>query len=134
MTQQEFQDLTGRKVTAEEYRSIEKMYNAVPNMEKHEFCKRWVQTGNNPLAIELTKQVILLNGMLEERNNEAEDCHCKMEELAWFLIGKAAAYDDTDFYNEAIRIVGQKAAILHKIKMGYHLWAEDREYIKNNLK
>lgn len=134
MTQQEFQDLTGRKVTAEEFRSIEKMYYAVPNMDKHEFCKRWVQTGNNPLTIELAKQTILLNGMLEERNNEAEDCHYKMEELAWFLIGKAAAYEDGDFYKEAIRIVGQKEAILHKIKMGYPLWKEDREYIKNNLK
>lgn len=134
MTQQEFQGLTGRKVTAEEYRNIEKMYYAVPNMDKHEFCKRWVQTGNNPLTIELTKQTILLNGMLEERNNEVDDCHDKMEELAWFLIGKADAYEDRDFYKEAIRIVGQKAAILHKIKMGYHLWKEDREYIKNNLK
>ena len=134
MTQKEFQDLTGRKVTEEEYRNIEKMYYAVPNMDKCEFCKRWVQTGNNPLTIELTKQAILLNGMLEERNNEVDDCHDKMEELAWFLIGKADAYEDSDFYNEAIRIVGHKAAILHKIKMGYHLWKEDREYIKNNLK
>lgn len=134
MTQQEFQDLTGRKVTVDEYRSIEKMYYAVPNMDKQEFCKHWVQAGNNPLTIELAKQTILLNGMLEERNNEAEDCHCKMEELAWFLIGKAAAYEDSDFYKEAIRIVGQKTAILHKIKMGYPLWKEDKEYIKNNLK
>ena len=134
MTKFEFEDLTGLKVTEEEYKEIEKMYYAVPNMEKHEFCKHWVQTGNNPLTIELAKQVILLNGMLEERNNEAEDCHCKMEELAWFLIGKAAAYEDSDFYKEAIRIVGQKAAILHKIKMGYPLWKEDREYIKDNLK
>ena len=133
MTQQEFQDLTGRKVTEEEYKGIEKMYYAVPNMGKHEFCKRWVQTGNNPLTIELTKQVVLLNGMLEERYNEAEDCRSKMEEVAWFLIGKAA-YDDTDIYNEAIGIVGRKAAVLHKIKMGYPLWKEDREYIKNNLK
>ena len=134
MTQQEFQDLTGRKVTEEEYQGIEKMYYAVPNMDKREFCKRWIQTGNNPLTIELAKQATIANGMLEERNNELADCHAKMEELAWFLIGKAAAYDDTDFYNEAVRIVGRKAAILHKIKMGYPLWKEDREYIKNNLK
>ena len=134
MTQQEFQDLTGRKVTEEEYQGIEKMYYAVPNMDKREFCKRWIQTGNNPLTIELAKQATIAHGMLEERNNELADCHTKMEELAWFLIGKAAAYDDTDFYNEAVRIVGRKAAILHKIKMGYPLWKEDREYIKNNLK
>lgn len=134
MTQSEFQDLTGCKVTEEEYQGIEKMYYAVPNMDKHEFCKRWVQTGSNPLTIELAKQATIANGMLEERNNELADCHGKMEELAWFLIGKAAAYDDTDFYNEAIRIVGRKAAVLHKVKMGYPLWKEDREYIKNNLK
>ncbi len=134
MTQQEFQDLTGRKVTVDKYRSIEKMYYAVPNMDKQEFCKRWVQAGKNPLTIELAKQVILLNGMLEERNNELEDCHSKMEKLAWFLIGMAAAYDDIDSYKEAIRIVGHKAAVLHKIKMGYRLWKEDREYINNNLK
>ena len=134
MTQQEFQDLTGRKVTVDEYRSIEKMCYAVPNMDKQEFCQRWRQTGKNPLTIELAKQVILLNGMLEERNNEVDDCHEKMEELAWFLIGMAAAYDDIDSYKEAIRIVGHKAAVLHKIKMGYRLWKEDRDYIKNNLK
>lgn len=134
MTHQEFEDRTGLKVTDEEYKGIEQMYYAVPNMDKQEFCKRWVQTGNNPLTIELAKQTILLNGMLEERNNELEDCHSKMEELAWFLIGMAAAYDDIDSYKEAIRIVGHKAAVLHKIKMGYRLWKEDRDYIKNNLK
>lgn len=134
MTQQEFTELTGLVPTPEEYRNIEAMYYAVPNMEKQEFCQRWIQTGKNPLTIELAKRAILLNGMLEERNNEVDDCHDKMEDLAWFLIGKAAAYEDIDFYKEAIRIVGQKAAILHKIKMGYPLWKEDKEYIRENLK
>lgn len=133
MTKFEFEDITGLKVTEEEYKEIEKMYYAVPNMDKHEFCKRWRQTGNNPLTVELAKQATIANGMLEERNNELEDCHSKMEELACFLIGMAAAYDDIDSYNEAIRIVGHKAAVLHKIKMGYRLWQEDRDYIKNNL-
>ena len=61
----------------------------------------------------------------------------KLEEYGLFTMGDIARCSlgkDTDFYNEAIRIVGQKAAILHKIKMGYPLWKEDREYIKNNLK
>ena len=134
MTQQEFENITGLKVTEEEYKGIEAMYYAAPDMEKGEFCKRWRQCGNNPLAIALAKQATVATGMLEERNNELDDCHGKMEDLAWFLIGKAAAYEDVDFYKEAIRIVGQKAAVLHKIKMGYPLWKEDKEYIKNNLK
>ena len=134
MTQQEFTELTGLVPTPEEYKSIEAMYYAVPNMAKEEFCQRWRQTGKNPLTIELAKQSRLLTGMLDERKNELEDCHNRMEELAWFLIGKAVAYNDIDCYNEAIRIVGRKAAILYKIKLGYPLWKEDREYIKNNLK
>lgn len=133
MTKFEFEDLTGLKVTEEEYVGIEAMYYAVPNMEKGEFCKRWRQCGNNPLTVELAIQATIATEMLEEIKNELEDCHSRMEELAWFLIGKATAYDDTDFYKEAIRIVGHKAAVLHKIKMGYPLWKEDRDYIKNNL-
>ena len=80
MTKFEFEDLTGLKVTEEEYKNIEKMYYAVPNMDKHEFCKRWRQAGNNPLTVELAKQATIANGMLEERNNELEDCHNKIPE------------------------------------------------------
>lgn len=134
MTQKEFTERTGLKVTDEEYKGIEAMYYAVPDMGKDEFCLCFPRVGDNALTIAMTNRIHTLTGMMEERNNELEDCHDKMEELAWFLIGKASAYDDTDFYNEAIRIVGRKAAVLHKVKKGLPLWKEDREYIKNNLK
>ena len=134
MTQKEFEDRTGLKVTNEEYKGIEAMYYAVPDMEKDEFCKCWRQCGKNPLALGLTKQATILNGMLEERNNEVDDCHDKLSKLAEFLIGKACAYDDRDFYNEAIRLIGKKEVVLRKIKMGLPLWEEDIDYINNNLK
>ena len=134
MTKFEFEDRTGLKVTDEEYKNIEIMYYAVPNMEKDEFCKRWRQCRNNPLTIALAKQATTLNGMLEERNNELDDCHDKNSELAEFLLGKACAYKDSDFYNEAIRLIGQKEVTLRKIRMGLPLWEEDINYINNNLK
>lgn len=134
MTQKEFEDRTGLKVTEEEYRGIEQMYYAVPNMEKDEFCKHYTRVGSNPLTVGLAKQATVVNGMLEERNNELEDCHSKLEELAWVLIGKACAYDDSDMYMEAVRLLGQREAIMVKIKMGYPLWKEDKEYIRKNLK
>ncbi len=134
MTQKEFTELTGLVPTPEEYKNIEAMYYAVPNMDKQEFCQRWRQTGKNPLTIELTKQAILLNGMLEERNNELDDCHDKMEELVDFLIGKACAYEDSDFYRHAVKLVGQKEVTRRKLEMDLPLWDEDKEYIKNNLK
>lgn len=134
MTKFEFEDRTGLKVTDEEYKDIEAMYYAVPNMEKDEFCKRWRQCGNNPLTVALAKQATTLNGMLEERNNELDDCHEKNIEIAEFLLGKACVYKDTDFYNEAIRLIGQRAVTLRKIQMGLPLWEEDINYINNNLK
>ena len=76
MTKFEFEDITGLKVTEEEYKEIEKMYYAVPNMDKHEFCKRWRQTGNNPLTVELAKQATIANGMLEERTNFSPNASC----------------------------------------------------------
>ena len=55
-------------------------------------------------------------------------------ELAIFLIGKACAYDDTDFYKEAVRLIGQRAVTVHKVRAGLPLWEEDINYIDNNLK
>ncbi len=134
MTQEEFENRAGLIVTSGEYRDIEAMYYAVPNMEKNEFCKCWRQCGNNPLTLGLTKQVTILNGMVEERNNEVDDCHDKLSELAEFLLGKACAYKDADFYNEAIRLIGKKEVVLRKIKMALPLWEEDMDYITMNLK
>lgn len=56
------------------------------------------------------------------------------EELAEFLIGKASAYNDTDFYSAAVKLIGQKQVTLCKIKMGLPLWSEDMQYINDNLK
>lgn len=55
------------------------------------------------------------------------------DDLAEFLIGKASAYNDTDFYKKAVALVGQKEVTLKKLEMGLPLWDDDKEYIKSNL-
>ena len=74
-----------------------------------------------------------MNGMLEERNNELDDARQNRTSLAEFLLGKAAAYDDADFYREAVRLIGRKAATLYKIKSGLPLWEEDVKYLEEKL-
>ena len=39
MTKKEFEELTGRLITAEDYRLVENLYLAAGNMDKNEFCK-----------------------------------------------------------------------------------------------
>ena len=57
----------------------------------------------------------------------------KYEELAGFLLGKACAYEDTDFYKEAVRLIGQREVTLMKLNMDLPLWDEDKRFIVSML-
>lgn len=133
MTQQEFEDRTSKTVTSEEYARIEAMYMAAGNMDKDQFCTEYKKHGSSAIVAEYYRRITVLNGMLEERNNELDDARQNRTSLAEFLLGKAAAYDDTDFYREAVRLIGRKAATLYKIKSGLPLWEEDIRYLEEKL-
>lgn len=133
MTQQEFEDWTCKTVTPEEYARIEAMYMAAGNMDKDQFCSEYKKYGASALVAEYYRRITVLNGVLEERNNELDDVRQRRTSLAEFLLGKAAAYDDTDFYREAVRLIGRKAAVLYKIKSGLPLWEEDVRYLEEAL-
>lgn len=129
MTQKEFEDRTGLNTNAEEYAAIEKMYMAAGDMDKDEFCLCWRQTGKNPLTKILARQVEILKGQLEERNNELDDAQYKKKDQARFLLGKAQAYEDTDFRREAVGLIGEHGVVRLKLEDGYPLWEEDRKLL-----
>lgn len=134
MTHKEFTERTGLKVTEEEYKGVEAIYYAVPNMQKDEFCLWFKKVGANPLVVALANQVNYLTGRIEEQENELDDCHERTDNLVDLLIGKSAAYHDTDFYREAVKLAGQKEVTLRKVLMGLPLWNEDKEYINRELR
>lgn len=125
MTQQEFEDRTGKTVSSGKSALIEAMYMAAGNMDKDQFCAEYKKHGASVLVAEYYRRITVLNGVLEERNNELDDARQKRTSLAEFLLGKATAYNDTDFYREAVRLIGRKAAVLYKVKSGLPLWEED---------
>lgn len=129
MTQKEFEELTGLKTDAEEYAAIEQMYMAAGDMDKDEFCRRWRQTGKNPLTISLAKTATVLSRMLEERSKKLKEAGEKAIEHAKFLLGKAHAYEDSDFRREAVRLIGEREVVRLTMAEGYPLWDEDREFI-----
>jgi len=133
MTQQEFETRTGKTVTPEEYERIEAMYMAAGDMNKDMFCAEYKKHGSSTLVSEYYRQIATLNGMLEARNNELDDAQQKRMSLAEFLLGKAAAYNDTDFHRAAVELIGRKAATLYKIKSGFPLWEEDVKYLEETL-
>lgn len=129
MTQKEFEERTGLKTDAEEYAAIERMYMVAGNMDKDEFCKRWRQTGKNPLTISLANTATALNKALDGRYQDLMDMRAKNIEHAKFLLGKAHAYEDPDFRREAVRLIGERDVVRLTMEEGYPLWDEDRKYI-----
>lgn len=136
MTKQEFEARTGLKTNSEDYARIEKMYMAAGNMDKDLFCAEYKKVGTSVLVAELFRQVIVLKGQLEERNNELDDAAQRRADVAEFLVGKAAVHKDDDgedFYRVALRIAGRNACVRTKLEYGYPLNGEDISFLKSLL-
>lgn len=136
MTKQEFEARTGLKTNSEDYARIEKMYMAAGNMDKDLFCAEYKKVGTSVLVAELFRQVLVLKGQLEERNNELDDAAQRRADVAEFLVGKAAVHKDDDgedFYRVALRIAGRNACVRTKLEYGYPLNEEDISFLKSLL-
>lgn len=138
MTQKEFTERTGLTPTAEEFATIHRIYMACPSLDKDEFCRDYKKHGNSRIVEEMLDAVIV-----EER--KADNIFAKLTdleqatnnhnlEMAEFLLGKAAAYDDPDFESKALDLIPRNTAILIKMKNGYPMTADDIAYIARNLK
>lgn len=121
MTQKEFEERIGIKPTEEEFDYIHAVYLNT-SMNKDEFCEDFKKHGDSLIIRDV--HVRVLNYEMEcERQKNA------INELADFLIGKAHAYDDTDFRNQAVKLVGEIDVVKRTIELGLPLWDEDRKCI-----
>nr|DAX92117.1 MAG TPA: hypothetical protein [Caudoviricetes sp.] len=131
MTQKEFEERVKCAVRAEDFLVIHQLYMAT-DMDKDEFCKEFKEMddarnsgirrslreiGNRLGALEATN--VTLKKVMRQQNDD----------LADFLIGKAHAYDDTDFRNQAVKLVGEADVVKRTIELGLPLWDEDRKFV-----
>lgn len=121
MTQKEFEERTGIKPTAEDFDYIHAVYLNT-SMDKDEFCKDFKKHGDSRIIRDVHVRVLNYEMKCERQNNA-------INELADFLIGKAHAYDDTDFRNQAVKLVGEIDVIKRTIELGLPLWDEDRKVV-----
>ncbi len=121
MTQKEFEDRTGIKPTEEEFDYIHAVYLNT-SMNKDEFCKGFKKHGDSRIIRDVHVRVLNYEMKCERQKNA-------INELANFLIGKAHAYDDTDFRNQAVKLVGEMDVVKRTIELGLPLWDEDRKVV-----
>lgn len=140
MTRKEFEDRTKRLITSEDYRLVENLYLASGNMGKDDFCKemramcQWDGANDHIELRQCLKEIGLHVGAQDaELGFLKKTVGEKKNELAEFLIGKACAYEDTDFYREAVKLIGQREVTLMKLRMDLPLWNEDKAYLKEIL-
>lgn len=133
MLQKEFEALTSKKVTAAEYAEIEKVYMAIDNMDKEEFCAAWNAGKLCYIVDELVKHVRALEEVRDRKKAQVDAAEKKAEAAARMLLAKAGKYDDGDLKTAAIDLVGLMQVVLIDVEEGYKLSNVERDYILENL-
>ena len=127
MTEQEFSERTGLKVTEQEFVKINNIYMAAGDMDKDEFCKEYVKHGNSNL-------VTILASMVIEKGRQKKQLQKQREEMVNFLIEQAEKWSATDLRDKAIKMIGAKEYLIRKIEKGFNLWEVDKKLIVESLK
>ena len=133
MLQKEFEALTGKKVTAEEYAEIEKVYMAIDNMDKEEFCAAWNEQKFGYIVGELVKQVQELTKWRDHWKKQMDEAEEKAEDAAIALLYGANKHNDEGMKEAAINLVGLDAVVRLDVENGFELNQRERDYILENL-
>lgn len=133
MLQKEFEALTGKKVTAEEYAEIEKVYMVIDNMDKEEFCAAWNEQKFGYIVDELVKQVQELTKWRDHWKKQMDEAEERARAAAFVLLNGANEHNDEDMKEAAIDLVGMKMAVCIDVKEGFKLSEAERDYILENL-
>lgn len=125
MTQKEFEERTGLTPNSDDFSFIHSLYMNT-SMEKDQFCKEYKKIAGSEIVKDVHARLINSKIILEQRKQDDID-------MARSLIGKSRAYDDTDFRNMAVKLIGEKDVVCLTMEMDLPLWSEDKEFIKSHL-
>ncbi len=129
MTEKEFTDRTGIKVSPDTFHYIHGLYMAT-SMEKDEFCADFKQHEGSEIIRDLYGKVVKLE---QQRKEAAAKCQNFIDNIVDYLLEKSCDYDSIEFHNKAVDISGQGKVIKRKLALGLPLRKEDIEYINQNL-
>lgn len=129
MTQNEFEQRTNMKVTAEEYQKIEKLYMSAGNIDKDTFCKEYKKVASSHIVTELHLQVRMLENQVESLKSDKKQMASDRDELIDFMIEQSEKYSSSELRQRAIELLGAKEYLRRKLERGYNLWELDRKLL-----
>ncbi len=123
MTKKEFEDRTGYTIPEDRYKEIEAMYlEAGDDIDKDTFCKDFKHHADSVLLYIYYQQSTKLKAKLDELRAERL-------ETARLLIKGAAEIESATLRDHAIKLLGHKAYLREKIKLGIEFDEYDYELV-----
>lgn len=133
MLQKEFETLTGKTVTTEEYTAIDRIYMAAYGMDKQEFCTAWRENDMRAIVDELTKNIDALEKKADRLAQNLKASEERQTAAATAMLRKAEAYKDNELKQAAIDMVGLTAVARIDLKNLWQLNEEERAYLLDTI-
>lgn len=132
MLQTEFEERVGFKITPQEYRIIETLYND-SDLDKDVFCAKWKNNDRMEMSELNANTISILNKRIFAKDENIKNQSKVISETAHFLIDKSVELGDYELYSQAIDLIGLKDVIRYKLVNGKSLTKDESEYIINRL-
>ena len=132
MNKQEFEKLTGRVVSQEDFIEYERMYiEAGDDIDKQTFCDEIKKHGSSKLIDAYYNKIldfkVMIANLNEDVNNAIAEKYDQRKEMIDFLIEEAHEMSSMKARNRAISLMGGRAPYLAEImRRGYNLWEIDK--------
>lgn len=134
MTQQEFEERTGMRVSVEEFDRINDIYLAAGEMDKDEFCREFRAHGHSPLVAELFKTCQNLEEQRLEQVDKRKGLEAACRDVAYKLLDWRDISTCLDVHRCAVGLIGLRDTVRYKLEKGYELGSDDRNYLLGELK
>ena len=139
MTKQEFETLTGQRISDEDFKPYNEMYMNAGELDKQTFCEAIKQSGKSA-AVRQLFEALSHTATVRERRIASLEHECDKMAKESFRLGELLvkkSYDELDLdgqlYAEAIKILGHRNCVRFKLANEIELIAADIEYINQNL-
>ena len=135
MTQKEFEERTGLKLSACEFESVHSIYMACGDgMDKDAFCKEWKRHGESKLLAAIWRELKKQQQVVEGKTTLIALMEDDQKKTVDFLLERAQKFSDSELLKYCVERMGYGYVIRRKLEMELPLWEADKEWLKNTLK
>ena len=134
MTQKEFEQCTGEKLSAVEFCTVNDIYMASGEMDKDTFCKDWLAHSDSKVLAELWKELKHQRDIVAGKTKVIAMMEDDRMKLCDFLLERAQKFGDSELLTYCVKVYGYGHVIRRKMELELPLWEADKAWLIEALK